>query len=136
MNPKLLLCLPLVLGGVFAIRNGDAAIVYPKAPDGGKQIVAKSLDTTSLKFLNISRVEDLTIADPYQDYGVDWRDLAAGRWLPETRSFTWDYLLLSGTNAVGMEELITDQKTGTLELNGLFQTDFSNETLEALRIAE
>jgi len=131
MKPKLLLCLALVLSG-----HCFAAIVYPKAPDGGKQIVAKSLDGTFLKSLKISRVEDLTIADPYRDYGVDLRNLAAGRLLSATRPAAWNYLLLRGTNVLGMEQLIADDKTKTLKFNGLYQTDFSDEMLEALGMAQ
>lgn len=134
MKTKLLFCLALVLGGLYC--NCDAAIAYPKGPDGGKQAVAKSLDATFLKFLKVSRVEDLTIADPYQVYGVDLRGLAAGRLLPSTRSVSWDYLIMRGTNVVGMEQLIANDKIKALKFNGLFQTDFSDETLEALRIAE
>jgi hypothetical protein len=49
----------------------------------------------------------------------------------------WTYLFIHGTNAVGAEGLIADEKTGkALKFNGLYETDFSNETLEALRIAQ
>ena len=44
---------------------------------------------------------------------------------------------MHGTNAVGAEQLIIDEKKGNaLDFGGLYQTDFSNETLAALRIAE
>lgn len=46
----------------------------------------------------------------------------------------WQYLLLHGTNAVGAAALY--EKDGKLEFIGLYETDFSNETLEALRMAE
>jgi hypothetical protein len=129
MNPKLILCLALVLSG-----NTRAAIVYPKAPDGGRQIVSEHLD---LKFLGVSHIEDLTIADPYRDYGVGLTNLASGQLLSSTKPGSWMYLLIQGTNAVGMQALIADEKTGNaLECAGLYETDFSNETLEALRIAE
>ena len=68
MKPKLLLCLALVLSG-----NCYAAIVYPKGPDGGKQIVYKyagELLKSDPRFLGGFRIEELTIADPYPDYGV------------------------------------------------------------------
>ncbi len=42
-----------------------------------------------------------------------------------------------GTNAFGAEGLIANEKTGNaLKFGGLYQTDFSNETLATLRIAE
>ena len=46
------------------------------------------------------------------------------------------YPLLRGTNVVGAEGIIADEKTGkALRANGLYQTDFSREMFEALRIA-
>jgi hypothetical protein len=135
MKPKLLLCLALALSG-----NCDAAIVYPKAPDGGRQIVienASEILRSDPHFLSGFRIEELTIADPYRDYGVGLTNLASGQLLSVAKSGgSWMYLLLHGTNSVGAAGLIADEKTGkALKSNGLFQTDFSNETLEALQIA-
>jgi hypothetical protein len=51
MNPKFLICLALVLSGGL---NCPAAINYPKAPEGGKQVVEKYLDPQFLKGLGIT----------------------------------------------------------------------------------
>jgi hypothetical protein len=126
MKSKLLLCLALVLSG-----NCYAAIVYPKAPDGGRQIVYEHLNP---KFLGGVQIEELTIGNPYQDYSVGLTNLVSGRLLSETKAGHWMYLLIHGTNTVGMQELIADDKT--LKLAGFYEADFSDETLEALRIAE
>jgi hypothetical protein len=81
MNSKLILCLALVLSG-----HCFAAIVYPQAPDGGRQMVVKYLDPQFLKFLKVSRVEDLTIANPHRWYGVGLTNLASGRLLSAAES--------------------------------------------------
>jgi hypothetical protein len=64
--------------------------------------------------------------------------LASGQLLSAAESGgSWMYLFTHGTNAVGAAGLIADEKTGkALRANGLYETDFSNETLEALRTAE
>jgi len=136
MNPKPFLCLALVvLSG-----HCHAAIVYPKAPDGGRQIVyenAAQILRTDSRCLGGFRLEDLTIADPCRNYGVGLKDLTSGRFLSAARVGGWTYLFIHGTNAVGMGELIADEKTGkALKANGLGSSNFSNETLEALRIAK
>ena len=134
MNPKLLLCLALILGG-----DCHAAIVYPKAPDGGRQMVSKNLDPDSdAKFLGVSRIEDLTVADPYENYYVELTNLASGKFLSAVKSNGyWTYPLLHGTNAVGAAGLSADDKTGkALDFDSLEQSPFADETLEALRMAE
>lgn len=136
MKPKIILCLALVLSG-----NCHAAIVYPKAPDGGRQIVienASEILRSDSRFLGGFRIDELTIADPYRDYGIGLNDLASGQLLSAAKSGgSWTYLFLHGTNAVGAAGLIADEKTGkALKANGLYAADFSNETLEALRVAD
>jgi hypothetical protein len=137
MKPKIILCLALVLSG-----HCYAAIVYPKAPDGGRQIVienASEILRSDPHFLEGFRIEELTVADPYRVYYVgDLTKLASGQLLSAAKSGgSWTYLFIHGTNAVGMAGLIADEKTGkTLKANGLGSSGLSNETLEALRIAE
>jgi hypothetical protein len=136
MKPKLILCLALVLSG-----NCFAAIIYPKAPDGGRQIVYKYADefpNPDPRFLGGFRMEELTIANPYQDYDVGLTNLASGKLLSATKSSGyWTYVFMHGTNVVGDAGLITDEKTGkALKANGLGSSIFSKEMLEALRIAE
>jgi hypothetical protein len=144
MNHRIMLCLALVLSFVLAdcaTAPCDAAIIHPKAPDGGRQIVrenAGEILRTDPRFLGGFRIEELTIGDPYRDYGVGLTNLASGRLLSAAASGgSWMYLLIHGTTAVGAAGLIADEKTGkALRSNGLYQTDFSNETLEALRMAD
>ncbi len=137
MKPKLLLCLAVVLSGGFLIDSSQAAIIYPKAPEGGKQIVAKFLDPKLVKPLGITNVNDLTIADPYQSYSFD---VASGERLSAAKPGVgggWQYLLVQGTNAVGVAFVTADEKTGkALKCIELAGSGFSDGTLEALRIAE
>jgi hypothetical protein len=136
MNPRLILCFALVLSGYCR-----AAIIYPKAPDGGRQVViedASEILRSHPRFLGGFRIEELTIAAPYQNYYLGLSNLVSGQLLSATKSAgSWTYLFIHGTNAVGMGGLIADEKTGkALKANGLGFSDLSSATLEALRIAE
>jgi len=132
----------LITGGIFRGVGGNcgAAIVYPKAPEGGRRIVyenASSTLRTDPPFLGGFRIEELTIADPYQNYYVHLTNLASGQLLSAAKPGDWTYLFTHGTNAVGAATLIADKKTGkALQSPGLYQSNFSNETLEALRMAQ
>lgn len=130
MKSKLILCVALVLSG-----NCYAAIVYPKAPDGGQQMVSKNLDP---KFLGVSRIEDLTIVNPYENYYVGLTNLASGEFLSATKNNGyWTYPLMHGTNAVGAAGLSADEKTGkALKWDSLEQSLFADEMLKALQMAE
>jgi hypothetical protein len=124
-NCKLILCLALVLSG-----NCYAAIVHPKAPDGGRQIVlqdASEILRHDPRFLGGFRIEELTLAAPYKDYYVGLTNLASGQFLSAAKSGgSWMYLFMHGTNAVGAAGLIADEKTGkALNANGLYQSNFS-----------
>jgi hypothetical protein len=138
MKPKIILCLALV----FSV-NCHAAIVYPKAPEGGRQLVIENAgalvrehpnDTLAVPGL---RMADVTIAEPHREYGVGATDLAAGRLLSAASSKSWRYILLHGTDAVGVATVSeADSKTGkALSFNGLFESGFSSETVEAIRKA-
>ena len=130
MKPKLFLGLALVLSG-----HCYAAIVYPKAPDGGKQVVAKYLDPDLLNGLKITNYENLTVADPLAEY--DAGALVSGKFLSTAKLVLWRYLLMQGTNAVGAMELNADKKRGEyLKFNSLGKSQFDNSVLEAIRIAE
>ncbi len=135
VKPKLILGLALVLGG-----NCFAAIIYPPAPAGGRQVIIENAGRNLREepnFLGGFRIEDLNIADPCREYFVGLTNLASGRLLAAAKPSGWRYLLIHGTNAVGAAGLIADEHNGgTLIFSGLHQTDFSKETLEALRMAE
>ena len=131
----------LVIGSYLCQRIKFGNLPYPKAPDGGRQMVydnANEILQHDPRFLGGFRMEELTIAEHYRDYGVGTKDLASGKLLSATKSDgNWTYLFMHGTNAVGAAGLIADEKAGkALKANGLYQTDFSNETLAAIRMAE
>ena len=130
-----ILSLALVLSGVLTCLNCHAAIVYPKPPEGGKQVVLKYLDPQSLKFLGVSQVDDLTIAEPYGDY-VGGTNLVAGKFLSSARLSSWRYPLMQGTNVVGVMELNADKTLGRmLKFFSLARSNTNNTSLEALRQA-
>ena len=99
-----LLGLELLLVGSLTCVNCQAAIIYPEPPAGGKQIVLRYLAPPFLKFLGVSRVDDLTIAEPYGDY-VGNTNLVAGKFLSSARLAFRRYLLMQGTNADGVMDL-------------------------------
>jgi hypothetical protein len=130
MKPKFLLCLALGLGGPL-IYNCHAAITYPKAPEGGKQIVEKYLAPELVRPLGITNVQDLTIADPFAEYAGG--NLVSGEFLTESKLFTWHYLLMRGTNSVGSADLRAGEK---LKFVSLGKSHFDNPTLEGVRVAD
>lgn len=135
-KPKLILCLALALGG-----NCDAGIVYPKSPDGGREIIAANVAPIlqhDARFFDGLKKEDLTVAKPYREYCVvDLTNLASGHLLSAANIGHWRYLLLNGTNAVGAAELNADEETGkALGFNSLQRPFEPNAPLKALRIAE
>jgi hypothetical protein len=138
MKLKIILGLVLLLSSGLFGHNCHAVIVYPKAPDGGREIVAKYLDPQSLKFLKVSRIEDLIIAQPFAEYYVtNLTNLSSRNFLAAAKPRGWLCLLTQGTNAVGELGLMPDKQSGKgLKFSYLKRTDSTNTTLEALRIAE
>lgn len=139
MKFKLLLSLSLVLSSGFSGSHCNAAIIYPQATDGGRQIVSdsmKQLPRSMARYLGGFQIEELTIANPYRAYSVGLTNLASGQLLSAARPGNWCYLLMHGTNAVAAAELTGDETNGkALKFAGLEQTGYSNETLEALQMA-
>ena len=123
---------------LFAVQM--QATVKPTAPDGGRQIVyqiVSRLLQADPHFLKSLRTQDLTIADPYQDYFVGLNDMASGHLLSAAKLGKWHYLLMHGTDAVGAVELNADEQHGkALRFDGFFSSNFSAETLKALHKAE
>jgi hypothetical protein len=135
MNPKLLLGLALVLGGYCR-----ADIIYPKAPDGGREIVVTNVGSIldhDTRFYNGLKMEDLTVAEPYREYYVtNLAMLASGHMLSATTSRSWRYMLMHGTNAVGAATLIYGGTNGSaLKYNDVQRPFFANAPLVALRAA-
>lgn len=136
----------LILGLVLVLSgNCNSAIVYPKAPVGGRQIVVENVGRMlrehpdgTIVSTRALQIEDLTIAEPHRWYDVGAADLASGHLLSSARSGSWRYVLIHGTNAVGVAEIFNaDTNIGDdLRFGALYQTAFCNETLEALRKAK
>jgi hypothetical protein len=135
MKSKIILCLALILSG-----NSNAAIVYPKAPDGGRQLVyenAGQILRHDPRFFGGLQIDDLTIANPCRNYFVGATNLASGQLLSAAKTINWQYLLVHGTNAVGAACLIIDETNGkALKFNGLNRPFFPDAPLDALRTAE
>jgi hypothetical protein len=134
MKSRFILGLGLVLCG-----NCGAAIIYPKAPDGGRDTVATNVAPGlqyDAGFFHGLKMRDLTVAKPYREYYVvDLRHLVAGNLLRGTETHSWRYLLMHGTNAVGAATL-TDAPQGALKYNDVQRPFFPNAPLDALCAAE
>jgi hypothetical protein len=129
-------CLAFVLSDVC-----HAAITYPKAPDGGREIVVTNVGPIlghDTRFFDGLKMEDLTVAEPYREYYVtNLAMLASGHMLSATASRSWRYLLMHGTNAVGAATLIYGGTNGSaLKYNDVQRPFFPDAPLEALRAAE
>jgi len=119
----------------------QAALVYPTAPAGGRQMAQdylRSILSTEPGFLGGGRLEELTMAQPCQSYHVGLTNLAAGQLLSAVKSrHQWGYLVMHGTNALGQADVLADAKTGkALNAVSLGKNSFAGQTLEALRRAE
>jgi hypothetical protein len=136
MKSKIILCLALVLSG-----NCHAAIVFPVAPEEGRQIayegVASFLQMTPT-VLGGARIEELTIADPHQSYNANQQDVISSNLLSGAKlaAARWRYFVMRGTNVVGVVELKADEKGGkTLKFVALYQ-GLATAMRTALRKAE
>jgi hypothetical protein len=131
----------LAIGMIFwgAVCSCNAGVTYPKAPEGGQQIVHDNVGSilrAQPGFFGGLHIEDLTIADPYLSYGVDLNDLASGHLLSAANPWCWRYLLIKGNSAVG-DVLLNIEKDGKPpDFNSVEQPFSPNAPLEALRIAE
>lgn len=134
MKSKLLLGLALVMSGICS-----AAIVYPKTPDNGREIIITNVAPIlqhDTRFFDGLKMEDLTVAEPYrQYYVVSLTNLVAGHLLAGTETRTWRYPLMHGTNAIGAATLIDDAH-GALKYNSIQRPIFPNAPLDALRAVE
>lgn len=139
MNSKLLLCHALVLSGYC-----HAAIIYPREPDGGRQMVMQFASEFVGKnlppFKEISTTNALTFAHALPLYSAG--DLASGKLLVGANlgwggRQSWKYVFLHGTSVVGNAFLLVDEKTGKpIKCSSLGNDAFSEETIEALQAAE
>jgi hypothetical protein len=116
------------------------AIIYPKAPEGGIEIVynkAKQLHQAHHIF-GEARMEDLAMAQPHRWYAVPLADLAAGRFLSTATSGSWRHIFIQGMQAVGVGALSDPRpETGNeLMCTGMYETCFGAETLEALKVGQ
>src|ERR1035441_2196221 len=86
MKSKLLVSLALALS-----CNCHAAIIFPKASEGGQQIAyedVKLLLQQTPGFLSGAPVEELTIACPHQNYNANPQDVASGNLLSAAKAAT------------------------------------------------
>jgi len=139
MKTKPILCLALVLSGLHG-HNSKAAIVFPKAPDEGRQIAYEKVSRVIQGFTNAFKglkIEELTITDAHKMYSVGPQDVVSGNLLSVAKFAGWRYLVVHGTNAVGEVPLIVSPKDGKLlKAGGVFGDRLAQPTLMALQKVE
>jgi hypothetical protein len=129
----------------------SGAIIYPKAPEGGQEMVLKSVSEVLPKLaqghhLIGVRLDDLVIAKPFQIYFAWQTNWISGEFLSTAKygiGGGWQYLVTRGTNVVLMMSVNADEQTGKALkcLVPLYadpaNEDFTlNQQLQALRLAE
>ena len=119
MNSKLLVNLAVLFFGGLMGTVANAAIIYPREPEGGRQMVmrfaAEFVGRNLPPFKRISSTNDLTLAPPLQAFAAG--NLAQGKLLIGATSGgngwqAWKYIFMRGTNIVGDAWLEADEKTG------------------------
>ena len=125
MKPKLLLCLALVLSGGL---NCPAAIIYPKAPDGGQQVIRETFTGAVPQHLPLPRRLSNRRFDHRQSLPGLFRRADESGFRSIAPGGPGGYLavfLTHGTNAVGAAELMIDPTNSpTLRFAGLDTVTF------------
>jgi hypothetical protein len=138
MKSKLLFYLALVSAGALWGNHSAAAIIYPKAPEGGTNLVykfASGIVKFDPRFLRVAHVQDLSIGKPCRAYSAGLEDLAAGKFLSVAQAGSWEYPLFHGPDADGLAFVLADETTGkATNCDGIFQSDMGRR--EAVQIAE
>ena len=125
-------CIALALG------RAQCAVVFPKAPEGGRNAVRTytiGVLRYDPQFMRKFSFADLTVGQPFRNYYAGRTNIATGQLLSGARPGDWTYLLLHGTNAVGGATVKSDKGIGPV-CTGLFQSNFASETLIAFDIAK
>ncbi len=139
MNSKLLLCLALALSGLLN-HDAYAAIIFPKAPEEGRQIAYEKVSRVLEAFphaFNGLKMDELTITDSHKMYAVGRQDIISGNLLSAVKFSGWDYLFMHGTNAIFAVPVLFSLKDGkTLKAGAVSGEGFADPILEALRKAE
>jgi hypothetical protein len=115
MKPKLLLCLALVSSGGLPDANCDAAIIFPKQGEEYRTIAYQK----TVSFYHDAnpgfapknfQIDKLNVTNGFNWYRVDFPSVLSGKLLPPTDSASrgWNYLMMCGTNMVGVMELAWD----------------------------
>ena len=120
--------------------NCDAAIVFPVAPEEGRQIAYQKVSVVLQAFTNAYKglkIEELPMADAHKMYSVGTQNIISGNLLSAANYSGWRYLFFHGTNAVCEVPLSIDPKDGKLsKRGGVFGNELIQATLEALPKAE
>ena len=112
----------------------EAAIVFPKAPAGGRQMaIAHARD----KHFRLIPESSVTLAAPYMGYFSGGDELIAGDFLSAARPGRWRYVFSRDNKPIATVVLeVADKKTGqALDYNSV-EFPFANEVLALQKARE
>lgn len=116
MNPKLPLCLALVLSSYCR-----AAITFPVAPEEGQQIAYEKVGRVSQVLPQMFKgltTNDLTITYAQRMYAVSPQEVVSNNLLSAAKLYAWLYPFMHGTNAVLSAPLFINPKDRKLSKRG------------------
>lgn len=134
MRLKFLVICALFFGG---LHINNAAIIYPLAPDGGRQISAKYLVPSFLKAFGIANTNNVTLGQPFRGYSFSLSDMASGHLMTTNQPVWWYYPILDGTNCHICVSLVADSSnTNRLIFASVGSSSYSSNSIsKALQIA-
>ncbi|HLZ16443.1 MAG TPA: hypothetical protein VKQ08_05360 [Cyclobacteriaceae bacterium] len=116
MNPKLFLCLALVLSSYCR-----AAIVFPAAPEKGRQIAYEKVSRVIQAFPQMFKglaTNELTITNAQRMYAVSPQEVVSNNLLSAAKLYAWLYPFVHETNAVLSAPVFINPKDGKLSKRG------------------
>jgi hypothetical protein len=118
--------------------NLPGALVFPEPPAEARAIVAKNIKQNAV-FLRITNVESVTMAYPHKVYSeaAGWLDGVQFAVAVTSSPWTWQYLLVRGTNTFATAKIDPAQEAGgALRFAGLEKSRACGEILQALKSVE
>jgi len=115
--------------------NCYAAIIFPQAPEDGRQFAYKLVSDLLQSDTNVFRgpqLRDLTISKALPTYSIDGK----GKLLPSGPPPAWAYLFMHDTNLVASVFLNVNRTNGEIIKMGGVTMDNDHQTIRALNCAQ
>ncbi len=148
----------LAVAGILLSLAGNlqAALVFPKPPEGAQALAATNLNYRAQQNAKnaerartskrgrgqtsqLTNVAELTFAFPHREYVNvwSWLDGVPLSIAVSSNAWHWRFLLLKGTNAVGAASVAPAGQTGTpMQATSIQESSILPRILRAIRVAE